>query len=204
MATTHVHRNVAQLLLDEGIFSETTLVDHLGECIERYKDDAKRARLKRTHDDKKDQEMLNGVVTTINVQLEPLGLKVARMKSRISGDWERYYGIVNLNEDDFSKQDWLSKSEQEFFHKLVEEILESETKQIDAVDAANMGRTLSATSKLSASDAGKCLERLERGQWLSKSDDGNYSLGVRTELQRRYLTEDSARPEASSQPQTLD
>ena len=56
-----------------------------------------------------------------------------------------------------------------------------------------MGRDLSATSKLSVSDAGKCLERLERGHWLYKSDDGYYELGVRTELQRRCMIDDSNR-----------
>lgn len=63
-----------------------------------------------------------------------------------------------------------------------------------------MGRDLSATSKLSVSDAGKCLERLERGQWLFKSDDGYYTLGVRTELQRRYLADEAQR----SQPDAPD
>ena len=30
-ATSDVHRNIAQLLLDEGIFSEAALVEHLGD-----------------------------------------------------------------------------------------------------------------------------------------------------------------------------
>ena len=70
-----------------------------------------------------------------------------------------------------------------------------------------MGRELSATSKLSISDAGKCLERLERGQWLFKSDEGYYSLGVRTEMQRRYLSSDEvkrAKADGATQEQDVD
>ena len=98
-----VHRNIAQLLLEEGIFAETDLLEHLGECIEKHKDQAKRARLKRTHDQTKDGAMLTTVVEDINKQLEPLGLKVARMKSRNgsdSGAFQLYYGVVNLDEED--------------------------------------------------------------------------------------------------------
>ena len=193
-----VHRNICQLLLEKGIFSKPELIDLLGDCIEKHKSEASRGRLKRKHDEVKDGETLDKVLQTINAQLQPLGLKVARMKSRDreSNAWETYYGVVNLNEEDgFGKQGWLSKSEQEFFHKLVDEILESESKQVEAVVASNMGRDLSATSKLSVSDAGKCLKRLEEGQWLTKSDEGYFSLGVRTELQRRYLSEE--RPKAA-------
>ena len=127
--TTDVHRNIAQLVLDEGIFSEEQLIELLGDCIDKYKDDAKRARLKRTHDEMKDAKTLEAVVESINLQLKPLSLMIARMKSKISGSWETYYGVVNLNEDDgFAKQGWLSKSEQEFFHKLIEEILSSDVR----------------------------------------------------------------------------
>ena len=149
--------------------------------------------------------MLTTVVEDINKQLEPLGLKVARMKSRNgsdSGAFQLYYGVVNLDEEDgWGKQGWLSKSEQEFFHKLVGEILGSDEKRVEASDATNLGRDLTSTSKLTASDAGKCLEKLELGQWLFKSDDGFYSLGVRTELQRRYMSEEP-KDDGSSQPAT--
>ncbi len=185
-----VHRNICQLMLDQGIYSEKELVEHMGECIERHKGEAKRVKLKRTHDEAKDQKTLEGVVARINEQLEPLGLKVARLKSKVTGEWERYYGMVNLNEEDsFGKQDWLNKAEQEYFNKLVEEILEADGQRVEAVAAANLGRGLEHNSKLSASDAGKALEKLERGHWLLKSDDGFFSLGVRSELQRKYTSE---------------
>ena len=204
-----MHRNICQLLLEKGIFSKPELIDLLGDCIERHKSEATRGRLKRRHDEDKDAETLEKVVQTINAQLKPLGLMIARMKSRDreSQLWETYYGVVNLNEDDgFGRQGWLNKSEQEFFHKLVEEILDSESKQVEAVVAANMGRDLSATTKLSVGDAGKCLKRLEDGQWLTKSDEGYFSLGVRTELQRRYMSEDrpKAADAAATQEQELE
>ena len=204
-----VHRNICQLLLEVGIFSKPQLIELLGQCIDAHKAEATRGRLKRKHDETKDAETLEKVIDTINAQLKPLALMVARMKSRNreSKEWETYYGVVNLNDEDgFGKQGWLSKSEQEFFHRLVEEIVDSDSKEVEAVVAANMGRDLSATTKLSVSDAGECLKRLERGQWLAKSDDGFYSLGVRTELQRRYMNEDRPKPAdaPASQVQDID
>lgn len=51
------------------------------------------------------------------------------------------------------------------------------------------------------SDAHKCLERLERGRWLAKSDEGYYSLGVRTELQRMYIEQ---KAEEAQEPQEVE
>ena len=40
---------------------------------------------------------------------------------------------------------------------------------------------------MSPTEAQECLQRLEEGQWLAKSEDGVYSVGIRCELQRMYL-----------------
>ena len=134
-------------MLDEGIFSEEQLIELLGDCIDKYKDDAKRARLKRMHDEMKDAKTLEAVVESINLQLKPLSLMIARMKSKISGSWETYYGVVNLNEDDgFAKQGWLSKSEQEFFHKLIEEILSSDVRERIACFRSAQGEVVRDTA----------------------------------------------------------
>ena len=80
-------------------------------------------------------------------------------------------------------------------------LLSSQNNKIEATEATNLGRDLDATTKLSASNALCCLERLELGQWLAKSDDGYYSLGVRTELQRRYtadMTQEKAEEQAGA------
>ena len=183
--------------------------DYRGCClfaqvVQRFHQDAKRAKLTLKHDDgrEKDRKTLGLVIDHCNEGLEPIGLKVAKIKHKDteSGSWHVYYGVVNLNEDDgAAKQDWMSKSEQEFFHKLVLEILDADDKRLEAQEALAIGRDLESTSKLSASDAQRCLEHLTLGSWLAKSDDGYYSLGVRTELQRRYLADDFAKPEAASQ-----
>jgi hypothetical protein len=198
--SSDVHRNICQLLLDRGVFSEDDLLEQLGECIDRHKHAAKRAKLTLKHDDARDRKMLHEVVDHISKQLTPLGLKVARVKSRVMGTHLLYYGIVNLDEDDgFGKQEWLSKSEQEFFYKVVAEILSSDDKEIDSVAAQNLGQDLTSTTKLTNSQACKCLERLELGQWLAKSDDGIYSLGVRTEIQRQYWSEEPTKGGGATQ-----
>jgi hypothetical protein len=62
------------------------------------------------------------MVDTLNKELSGLGLKFARLKSKASGSWETYYGVVNLVVDDtFSKlADPLGKAEQEFFRRCVQ------------------------------------------------------------------------------------
>lgn len=196
---TDCHRNVCQVLLDQGVITESALFDAFSEVLDRHKSDAKRARLSLKGDDEKDRKTLQSVIDTCNEGLEPLGLKIARMRhkdgsaSDEDNAWSTYFGVVNLVEED-ARQDWMNKSEQEFFHKLVIEILGSDDKQVESQEAVAIGRDLEATSKLSASDANNYLDRLTRAQWLAKSDDGYYSLGVRTELQRRYLASDAYQP----------
>ena len=195
MATTDCHRNVCQLLLDRGVYKEDELAEAWQEVVGRYPKDAKRAKLSLKHDEVRDRETLMKVVDSCNESLEPLGLKIAKMKQqdRDSKAWITYYGIVNLVEDDkYATQTWMSKSEQEFFHKLVAEILGSDPKELESSLAIAIGRDLESTTKLAASEAEKCLERLTHGQWLALSNEGYYSLGVRTELQRRYMSEDIA------------
>ena len=127
-AMTDVHRNITQLLLEEGVYSESDLMNLMGDCIDLHKREALKGRLKRTHEEAHDKKTLKAVVDRINEQLQPLQLKIAVMKSKqLSGEYETYYGLVNLNEHDgFAKQGWLNKSEQEFFHNIVEEILASD------------------------------------------------------------------------------
>ena len=176
--------------------NEDELLDIFGNTIDNYKAEAKRARLSLKHDrdsdNSRDVKSLRGVIDEINSQWEPWNMKVAKMKYKTAGRFVQYYGVVNiLEEDGMCKQDWLSKSEQEFFHLLVAEILDADSKTIDAVQAVNLGRDLTTTTRLNSSDATKCLDKLEKGQWLAKdSDEGSYALGVRTELQRRYWTAD--------------
>lgn len=191
---------MCQLLLEEGALSEDRLVALLGECVTRHGGEAKRAkivthveggrsRLSAADADEKNRKTLGVVLDALTAQLQPLGMKVAKMKSR--ADKQLHYGLVNLNPDDALAKaaTTLSKSEQEFFHKLVGEILAAESKTVDELDATNSARELTATAKLSPSEARECLAKLKEGKWLTMDDDGNYGLGVRTELQGRYLRE---------------
>ena len=143
----------------------------------------------RSADDEKNRKELSRLIDELNEQLEALGIKVNRMKSKATGKWEMHYGVVNLNgEDEFSSLALgLTKAEQELFHKVIAEIMASEERKIESSDAASLRHQLTA-SKISQADAEACLERLASGSWLATDDDGNYLLGVRTELQQRYTS----------------
>ena len=195
-----VLRNLTQLLLDRGVFTEHDLLERFAACLDTHKHDAKRAKL-RYHAVDQDSEnaernaernlkALQAVVASTNDQLKTLGMMVKRTKSKASGTQETYYGLVDLNSnDDFSKlATTLTKSEQEYFRKVVTQILGSDDKQVCSADAKNIGRDLTS-SKLNASEAEGCLEKLERGSWLAKrvgDDEVLYTLGVRTELQQLF------------------
>eukprot|EP00966_Prymnesium_polylepis_P143056 3301948-Prymnesium_polylepis.1 len=69
---------------------------------------------------------------------------------------------------------------------------------IEAQEAAGIGRDLSSSNRMGASEAQECLKRLEEGQWLARSDDGVYSVGIRCELQRMY-THDAPQAQAAAQ-----
>ena len=60
--------------------------------------------------------------------------------------------------------------------------------KVEAREAAALGRELSQSNKMHASEAQECLQKLEEGQWLGKSIDGYYAVGIRCELQRMYTT----------------
>jgi hypothetical protein len=81
---------------------------------------------------------------------------------------------------------------------VVGEILEAEGGLIDSTVAINLGRSLTS-AKLTAPEAERCLEKLEGGGWIAKDDEGNFCLGVRTELQQRYTSVDFEAPAAKDE-----
>ena len=50
---------------------------------------------------------------------------------------------------------------------------------------------LELTSKLTPEASQVCLGRLVDGHWLATTGSDGYGLGVRTELQRRFTTDES-------------
>ena len=93
----------------------------------------------------------------------------------------------------------MGKAEQEFFRRVVADILASEDKEIDSASAKNIGRDLT-TSKLNGAEAEACLERLERGFWLVKAvydDEVRYKLGVGSEFQQRYAPTEAMEEQVS-------
>ena len=193
-----VHQNLMQVLLGAGAIAEEDLLVKLQECVDTHRQDATKAKLRMTDDDERNRATLDSVVSTINDKIEDsLAMKVAKAKNKL--DKKVYYGIVNLRSDDFVKHATnLDKGEQELFYKVLEEIdnIDDKDKWIDPMEAQN--KRLECQSKVSSDDASACLQQLEHDQWLHKSDDGNYTLGIRVVLQRMYQ---AARP--SGEPSTV-
>ena len=149
-------------------------------------------------DEERNRATLDSVVTTLNDKIEDaLAMKVAKAKNKLNK--KVYYGIVNLRSDDFVKHATnLDKGEQELFHKILE-VDNSDDKWIDPMEAQN--KRLECQSKVSSDDASACLQQLEHDQWLYKSDDGWYTLGIRVVLQRMYQ---AARPSGAGSSVVVD
>lgn len=194
-----VHQNLMQVLLGAGAISEEDLLVKLQECVDTHREDATKAKLRMGDDEERNRATLDSVVTTLNDKIEDaLAMKVAKAKNKL--DKKVYYGIVNLRSDDFVKHATnLDKGEQELFYKILEEVDNSDDKWIDPMEAQN--KRLECQSKVSSDDASACLQQLEHDQWLYKSDDGWYTLGIRVVLQRMYQ---AARPSGAGSSVVVD
>ena len=78
---------------------------------------------------------------------------------------------------------------------LVAAIKASEGKAVDATDAQNVRLDLKG-GKMSMDETEDCLEQLSAGGWLAKTEEGHYSLGIRSELQELYPIQRAAAPAA--------
>ena len=69
-------KNMMQVLLGAGAMAEDDLLSKLQECIELHQDAARRAKLKFVDNKEQDKATLDSVISVLNTQLDPLGLKV--------------------------------------------------------------------------------------------------------------------------------
>ena len=69
-------KNMMQVLLGAGAMAEEDLLSKLQECIELHQDAARRAKLKFVDNKEQDKATLDSVISVLNTQLDPLGLKV--------------------------------------------------------------------------------------------------------------------------------
>ena len=69
-------KNMMQVLLGAGAMAEDDLLSQLQECIELHQDAARRAKLKFVDNKEQDKATLDAVISVLNTQLDPLGLKV--------------------------------------------------------------------------------------------------------------------------------
>ena len=70
-----------QALLGAGAMAEDDLFSKLQECIDLHQDAAKRAKL-RWGDKDQNKATLDSVVSALNTQLDPLGLKVCHRQAK--------------------------------------------------------------------------------------------------------------------------
>ena len=105
---------------------------------------------------------------------------------RFKYDGAIWYGIVNLRDEPSRLGSNLTNPQQEFFDKMVAAILASEEKAVEETDALALRLELKA-GKLSIEDATSCLRSLVAAHWLYLDGEA-YALGVRSALQRMYLT----------------
>ena len=70
-----------QVLLGAGAMAEDDLLSKLQECIELHQDAARRAKLKFVDNKEQDKATLDSVISVLNTQLDPLGLKVRRARN---------------------------------------------------------------------------------------------------------------------------
>ena len=92
-----------QVLLGAGAMAEDDLLSKLQECIELHQDAARRAKLKFVDNKEQDKATLDSVISVLNTQLDPLGLKVRhghepvrhlepvrqRVYAHVAAGWER-------------------------------------------------------------------------------------------------------------------
>ena len=76
LAKGAVSRRGMLALLGAGGMAEDDLLSKLEECIEVHRDAAKRAKLKTAESKEQNKATLDSVVSVLNTQLDPLGLKV--------------------------------------------------------------------------------------------------------------------------------
>ncbi|KAL1511608.1 hypothetical protein AB1Y20_006402 [Prymnesium parvum] len=198
-ASSDVHRNLVQLFLEHGVFSESTLLDLLAQCIDAFPIDARRHNIRLTGSDT-DKETLDRVAKLeISELLEPLAMKVA--KRRYGVDKQMYYGLINLRNDSFAKlSNNLSEKELEFFHAILREVSsEGGSAFITEADALSLIPSLKLLPRISDKDAKACIMKLVAGKWLCSKEDG-LGAGIRYELQRMY----EGAPAAASSSQGCD
>ena len=94
VALSDVHRNLLQMLLHEGAYSQQDLLDLFEQCVDSHHGSAKVARIKwRPGDDEANEATLERMLMTeMNTYLDPIGLKVAKKRHRS----RLHYGLVNL------------------------------------------------------------------------------------------------------------
>ncbi|KAK2167679.1 hypothetical protein LSH36_25g03061 [Paralvinella palmiformis] len=138
------------------------------------------ARFNEPHPD----EGLAEFVKVINAAIKPIHLEIRKAISEDTGS--HCYGLVNTRESEITKlaSDY-TVNELEFFKKMIEAIVESDTGTISTIDSLNL---VHQVDKMAKKEAEFLLKKLERENWLNKNAEGVYSLSPRSLLElEQYL-----------------
>jgi len=182
-------QNLLQLLMQSGALAEEELIELYASCVEAHRSAARAADLRVDTNVDTNRTVVDRLLREdLKAQLDPLGLKIAKMKHR---DGKVYYGIANLRDDaTASVANDMAKPQQEFTHKLINAIRRSSNRSIDPMDAQNM-RTELEEGRMTDAETGLCLDRLVESKWLDKDSEGTFLLGVRSEMQLMYARDDA-------------
>lgn len=121
---------------------------------------------------------LQHFVMLINNNIRPFEMEIKKGVSEVDG--ASFYGLVNTTETSITLlASRYSKDELEFFKKLVELIVNSDTGSLGSIDAVNIADSINRMSKKDAEDL---LDKFENDKWIGQ-DTGRYYLATRGVLE---------------------
>ncbi len=136
-----------------------------------------------------DNKRLAEFVNTINLNIKPMHMEIKKIIDEATGT--HCYGLTNTVESEITRvaSDY-SPAEHEFFKKLVEQLVESDTGSLTSIECLNLVHTLENV-KMTKKEAEALLGRLQQDNWVQKSQkSGGYSLAPRSLLElEQYIIE---------------
>ncbi|XP_053393735.1 non-structural maintenance of chromosomes element 1 homolog [Mercenaria mercenaria] len=176
MAYRDTHRMFLQSFMSKGILNANDVFKLLQSCCDKYEEPI---------DDKR-QHLLR-YVHSINDVIRVFGMEIRKVIDEIDGT--SHYGLVNTTETSITLlATSYAENDLQYFKKLVEQIVLSDSGSIGSMAAVNIVDSL--TKKMSKSDAEQLLSRLIRDKWIGKLENGCVYIGTRGLLElEQYILE---------------
>lgn len=166
------HRMFIQSFMSKGILNATDVRSLYRKCCEQYNDIA--------NSQEDERKRLQEFVMLINNNIRQFEMEIKKGVSETDGS--SFYGMVNTTETSITLlASRYTKDELEFFKKLVELIVDSDTGTVGSIDAVNIADSINRMSK---NDAEELLEKFQHDKWIEKTGDtGRYYLATRAVIE---------------------